>query len=31
MKLLFMTGSLVHGGAERHTITLVNGLAQRGH
>jgi glycosyltransferase involved in cell wall biosynthesis len=31
MKLLFITGSLGHGGAERHTITLVNGLAQRGH
>ena len=31
MKLLFVTGSLTHGGAERHTITLVNGLAQRGH
>ena len=26
-----MTGSLVHGGAERHTITLVNKLAERGH
>ena len=31
MKLLFLTGSLVHGGAERHTITLANGLAARGH
>lgn len=31
MKTLFMTGSLVHGGAERHTITLVNKLAERGH
>lgn len=31
MKTLFMTGSLVHGGAERHTITLVNRLAERGH
>jgi glycosyltransferase involved in cell wall biosynthesis len=31
MKLLFVTGSLVHGGAERHSITLVNGLAERGH
>ena len=31
MKLLFVTGSLVHGGAERHTITLANRLAARGH
>jgi len=31
LKTLFMTGSLVHGGAERHTITLVNRLAERGH
>ena len=31
MKLLFITGSLSHGGAERQTVTLVNGLAQRGH
>ena len=31
MKLLFVTGSLVHGGAERHTITLANRLAERGH
>jgi glycosyltransferase involved in cell wall biosynthesis len=31
MKLAFVTGSLVHGGAERHTITLANRLAQRGH
>jgi len=31
MRLLFITGSLVHGGAERHTITLLNRLAQRGH
>jgi glycosyltransferase involved in cell wall biosynthesis len=31
MKLLFVTGSLVHGGAERHTITLLNRLAERGH
>ena len=29
--MLFVTGSLVHGGAERHTITLVNRLAERGH
>ena len=31
MKLLFITGSLVHGGAERHAITLANRLAERGH
>lgn len=31
MKMLFVTGSLVHGGAERHSITLVNRLADRGH
>ncbi len=31
MKLLFITGSLVHGGAERHSITLANRLAERGH
>ena len=31
MKILFVTGSLVHGGAERHTITVANRLAERGH
>lgn len=31
MKILFVTGSLVHGGAERHAITLANRLAGRGH
>lgn len=31
MRPLFITGSLVHGGAERHTITLSNKLAERGH
>jgi len=31
VRLLFITGSLVHGGAERHTITLSNKLAERGH
>ena len=31
MRLLFVTGSLVHGGAERHTVTLLNRLAERGH
>ena len=28
VRLLFVTGSLVHGGAERHTITLLNRLAR---
>jgi glycosyltransferase involved in cell wall biosynthesis len=31
MKIAFVTGSLVHGGCERHTITLANRLAERGH
>jgi glycosyltransferase involved in cell wall biosynthesis len=31
MKPLFVTASLTHGGAERHTITLVNRLAERAH
>jgi glycosyltransferase involved in cell wall biosynthesis len=31
MRILFVTGSLVHGGAERHAITLANRLAERGH
>jgi glycosyltransferase involved in cell wall biosynthesis len=31
MKLLFVTGSLRHGGAERHTVGLLNRLAERGH
>jgi glycosyltransferase involved in cell wall biosynthesis len=31
VRILFITGSLVHGGAERHTITLANRLAERGH
>jgi glycosyltransferase involved in cell wall biosynthesis len=31
MKLLFVTGSLVHGGAERHTVGLLNRLVERGH
>jgi len=31
VRLLFVTGSLVHGGAERHSITLANRLAERGH
>ncbi|HEX8988343.1 MAG TPA: glycosyltransferase family 4 protein [Rhodocyclaceae bacterium] len=31
MRMVFVTGSLVHGGAERHTITLLNRLTERGH
>jgi glycosyltransferase involved in cell wall biosynthesis len=31
MKLALVTGSLVHGGAERQAITLANRLADRGH
>jgi glycosyltransferase involved in cell wall biosynthesis len=31
LKIFFVTGSLVHGGAERHSITLANRLAGRGH
>ena len=31
MRLLFLTGSLAYGGAERHAITLANALAERGH
>jgi len=31
LRILFVTGSLVHGGAERHSITLMNRLAARGH
>jgi len=31
MRALFVTGSLVHGGAERHSITLMNRLAEYGH
>ena len=30
MRALFVTGSLVHGGAERHSITLMNRLAEQG-
>jgi len=30
-RLVFVTASLCHGGAERHAITLVNRLAERGH
>lgn len=31
MKIVFVTGSLVHGGAERQTIALANRLVERGH
>ena len=31
MRLLFLSGSLAHGGAEHHAITLANRLAERGH
>ncbi|MGE5465912.1 MAG: glycosyltransferase family 4 protein [Ignavibacteria bacterium] len=31
MRLVFVTGSLVHGGAERHSITVMNRLVERGH
>jgi glycosyltransferase involved in cell wall biosynthesis len=31
LRLAFVTGSLVHGGAERQAITLANRLAERGH
>jgi glycosyltransferase involved in cell wall biosynthesis len=30
-RLLFVTGSLCHGGAERHAVTLMNRLAERRH
>ena len=29
--MIFVTSSLAHGGAERHSITLMNRLAERGH
>ena len=31
MRVVFVTGSLSHGGAERHSITVMNRLAERGH
>jgi glycosyltransferase involved in cell wall biosynthesis len=30
-RVMFVTGSLAHGGAERHSITLMNRLAERRH
>lgn len=30
-RFMFVTGSLVHGGAERHSITVMNRLSARGH
>lgn len=31
MRALFLTGSLPNGGAERHALSLLNHMAQRGH
>lgn len=31
LRAVFVTSSLPHGGAERHAIAVMNGLAQRGH
>ena len=31
LRILFVTGSLGHGGAERHAITLMNRLSERRH
>lgn len=31
LRPLFVTGSLAHGGAERHSVTLMNRLGERGH
>lgn len=31
LRLVFVTGSLPNGGAERHTLALLNALAERGH
>lgn len=30
-RVMFVTGSMAHGGAERHAITLINRLAERGY
>lgn len=31
LRVMFVTGTLAHGGAERQSITLMNRLAERGH
>jgi Ni,Fe-hydrogenase III large subunit len=31
LRVISVTGSLPHGGAERHAIALMNRLAERGH
>ena len=31
VRVIFVTGSLSHGGAERHAVALMNRLAERGH
>jgi glycosyltransferase involved in cell wall biosynthesis len=31
LRVIFVTSSLCHGGAERHAVTLMNRLAERGH
>ncbi len=31
MRLLFVTTSLIYGGAERHAVTLMNRMTERGH
>ena len=31
LRILFVTSSLEHGGAERHTVTLLNRLGEHGH
>lgn len=31
LRVIFVTGSLAHGGAERHAVTVMNRLAARGH
>ena len=30
-RLMFVTGSMSHGGAERHAVALMNRLAERQH
>ena len=30
-RMMFVTGSLAHGGAERHAVALTNRLCERGH